>query len=227
MALSKSNVAITFFDVDRTVVTANTANLYLRWRYQRGEIGLRGVLVAASWLAQYAVGTLNADAIAERGVADVAGKTGVQFRSEIETFYNECVRDVISQDAQLELRRVAVQGSELVLLSAGLEDSVRLLAEDLRDEKMGEVHTIATRLEEKKGILTGRCERLCYGEHKVGLARDFAEARGVSLDDCAFYSDSISDAPLLEAVGKPIVINPDFRLRRLAKKRRWPVRRWS
>ncbi len=54
-------------------------------------------------------------------------------------------------------------------------------------------------------------------------ARDIAAERGYRLADCRAYSDSITDLPLLEAVGHPTVVNPDRALRRLAAQRGWPV----
>jgi phosphoserine phosphatase len=58
------------------------------------------------------------------------------------------------------------------------------------------------------------------------LARAFANERGFALEDACFYSDSITDLPLLEAVGTPIIVNPDARLRRHAKRRGWRIERW-
>ena len=37
------------------------------------------------------------------------------------------------------------------------------------------------------------------------------------------YSDSFSDAPMLESVGEPVAVNPDRRLKRVAAQRGWPV----
>ena len=37
------------------------------------------------------------------------------------------------------------------------------------------------------------------------------------------YSDSHTDLPFLEAVGRPVVVNPDRDLRRIAAARGWPV----
>jgi putative phosphoserine phosphatase/1-acylglycerol-3-phosphate O-acyltransferase len=45
----------------------------------------------------------------------------------------------------------------------------------------------------------------------------------VNIADCAAYTDSIYDSPLLEAVGAPHAVNPDARLQVLATARRWPV----
>ena len=38
-----------------------------------------------------------------------------------------------------------------------------------------------------------------------------------------FYSDSINDLPLLELVNKPIAVNPDRKLKSMAKKRNWHI----
>jgi phosphoserine phosphatase len=53
-----------------------------------------------------------------------------------------------------------------------------------------------------------------------------AAREGFDLADATFYSDSITDLPLLEAVKTPIVINPDRRLRRIAQRRGWPIEAW-
>ena len=47
-----------------------------------------------------------------------------------------------------------------------------------------------------------------------------------TLDDAIFYSDSISDLPLLERVKQPIVVNPDPRLQRVARRRGWTILAW-
>ena len=64
------------------------------------------------------------------------------------------------------------------------------------------------------GRYNGVIEYYCYGEAKAEAARALAAARGYRLADCRAYSDSITDLPLLEAVGHPTVVNPDRALRR-------------
>ena len=87
---------------------------------------------------------------------------------------------------------------------------------------------VSTVLEvDAEGRFTGRAERpLCLGEGKLQRARALAEAQGFRLEDATFYSDSISDLPLLELVGEPVAVNPDPRLRRVAERRRWRIERW-
>jgi phosphoserine phosphatase len=52
------------------------------------------------------------------------------------------------------------------------------------------------------------------------------QSLGSSLEHAVFYTDSITDLPLLEAVGRPVAVNPDPRLRRLARRRGWPIEDW-
>ena len=41
--------------------------------------------------------------------------------------------------------------------------------------------------------------------------------------DAYAYADSASDLPLLMACGHPVAVNPDRRLREVARQRRWPI----
>jgi len=76
-------------------------------------------------------------------------------------------------------------------------------------------------------LFTGQIiEPLCYGLGKIERTARLAEREGFRLEDASFYSDSITDLPLLEVVKVPIVINPDRRLRKIAKKRGWPIEEW-
>jgi hypothetical protein len=54
-----------------------------------------------------------------------------------------------------------------------------------------------------------------------------AAAGGYDLADCYAYSDSVTDLPMLEAVGHPTAVNPDRALRKVAAEREWPVREFS
>ena len=51
--------------------------------------------------------------------------------------------------------------------------------------------------------------------------------RQLDLSQSWFYTDSYTDMPMLERVGNQVVVNPDPRLRRIAKRRGWPVQDWS
>ncbi len=88
---------------------------------------------------------------------------------------------------------------------------------------LGAALVIATRMEIAEGCYTGQMEFYAYGEAKAQRVRELAAERGYQLADCYAYSDSVTDLPMLEAVGRPHAVNPDRALRRLAQQRGWPV----
>ena len=94
--------------------------------------------------------------------------------------------------------------------------------------RLGIEHVVASELEtDAHGVFTGRfVSPLCMGEGKVERAKRFADARGFSLAEATFYSDSFTDLPLLEIVKEPVIVNPDPRLARVAKKRGWRIETW-
>jgi HAD superfamily hydrolase (TIGR01490 family) len=211
------------FDVDKTLVTVNTARLYVKWRMDRSEAGLGEYLQMSRVLLKYALGTLDAEDTARKGFRAVAGYDEATMRGECRAWYQKIVRPHISDDARRELEKRQRQGYVVGILSASTAYLTEPLAEDL-----GIDHVLCTRLTVQDGKLTGDYERpLCYGPGKVQWARDWAEAHGVSLERSIFYTDSISDLPMLEAVGSPRVVNPDPRLRLLALRRRYPVEHWK
>jgi phosphoserine phosphatase len=86
---------------------------------------------------------------------------------------------------------------------------------------------VCTHLESREGRLTGEViPPVCYGQGKVVWAERFATEEEVDLSASYFYTDSISDLPLLERIGQPVAVNPDPRLRRVALNRGWPIEKF-
>ena len=111
-------------------------------------------------------------------------------------------------------------GHDVVVVSASSAEMVEPIA-----ALVGADRAIATRMEvDAEGRFTGRIEHsLLHGAKVAALVAD-ASAHRISLSRSWAYSDSISDRPMLEAVGHPVAVNPDRDLRRLADAQGWPVR---
>jgi hypothetical protein len=69
-------------------------------------------------------------------------------------------------------------------------------------------------------------EIYAHGPHKADLVRAIAACDDIDLAASFAYSDSATDLPLLEAVGHPVVVNPDRVLARVARQREWPARQF-
>jgi putative phosphoserine phosphatase / 1-acylglycerol-3-phosphate O-acyltransferase len=111
-------------------------------------------------------------------------------------------------------------GRRLVLATTTPDDMIRPLA-----ERLGFDDVVATRYGvDGDGRYDGTIDgEFVWGRGKLQAVRDWAGREGVDVDASWAYSDSFYDAPLLAAVGHPVVVNPDPRMLALAVVRRWPV----
>lgn len=173
--------------------------LYLAVTYRMGFLSMKRLGdVAGRWLR-------------EREEREVTEHCGQWYRDQVCTKFNDVVVSL--------LRDHAAKGHVVALLTAGTRYLNDFIAADLGIE-----HVLASELEVCDGRFTGRAVLpLCYGAGKIERAERFAAERGIDLSRSYFYSDSISDLPMLERVGEPRIVCPDPRLRREARRRGWPI----
>jgi fatty acyl-CoA reductase len=123
------------------------------------------------------------------------------------------------------LRRIRAHkraGHRVLLLTGALDVVVEPLAELL------EVDLDCARLLVRDGRLTGDLESPpAAGEARATLLQAYADRHGLDLGASFAYADAISDLPMLETVGLPVVVNPDARLSQVADQRGWRVERWE
>lgn len=211
-----------FFDMDHTLVNGNTGSLFMRWKRERGEVRRADFLRYLRFLAQYSVGAIDATELREKAASSLRGTHVEAFDAELEGWYERLVRPRITEAARQEVERRRARGDVLVVLSASLPFAVRPLADDLA---IG--HVICSEFEVDDGRFTGRFAKLCYGSAKVEAAVSFAREHGIDLERSAFYTDSVSDLPLLRCVGEPRIVNPDPRLLLHARRQGWRIESWS
>lgn len=210
------------FDMDHTLVGANSALLYMKWLRGRGEARRRDAVRFGWWFFRYMAGALDADGIARIVALPLAGRDAARFIHEVETWSAAQVVPFISARARAVVAERQARGELCAVLTSSTAYAARPVADALGIE-----HILASRLVAEDGRLTGSIEEpFCFGEAKVTVARRWAALHGIDLGRSAFYSDSITDLPMLDAVGEPVVVNPDPRLRWVAWRRGWPVERW-
>ncbi len=107
------------------------------------------------------------------------------------------------------------------IVSAALQEVVDALVAEL-----GFDGGLGSTAEVEDGVYTGRLVRRLDGHAKAKAIAVLAAAEGIDLRESTAYSDSASDVPFLEAVGYPVAVNPDRRLRRVAAERSWRVLRF-
>ena len=215
--------AAAFFDLDGTLIEKNSATLWMAAERRAGRLGRRLALEGAFYVLLYRFRSVDMLRLSRKALETIRGLTEETLRARTREWFR---RDVMRHAAPGARRAVAwhrERGDRLVLLT-----SASVYAGEAAVEAFGLDDLIATRYEVAGGRFTGEpLTPLCYGAGKVTLAERWAEREGVDLDASTFYSDSFTDAPMLERVGHPRVVNPDLRLRLKARLRGWPVEDWS
>jgi phosphoserine phosphatase len=186
-----------FFDLDKTIIATSSASAFARPLYASGLLTRRDVLRTAFARTLFQLG--GADAVqTERLRAALASTVTGWDVAELEALVADTLETAIRP----------------VVFAEVVEPIARLLgADDL----------VATRMEVVDGRYTGNVASYAYGPAKADAIRELAAARGYDLAASHAYSDSITDAPMLEAVGHAAVVNPGRALRRLATERGWQV----
>jgi HAD superfamily hydrolase (TIGR01490 family) len=110
-------------------------------------------------------------------------------------------------------------GCKIVFCTGALDFSMTPLV-----RHFGADDLIANRMQFVAGVATGRVvPPIVEGAHKARVIRDYCVENDLSLDQSFAYSDSASDYPMLAVVGRPTAVNPDVRLRSLARSYEWPI----
>lgn len=213
--------AAAFFDLDKTVIATSSALAFGRPFYRGGLINRRTLL--RSVYAQLVFRSSGADEEQMDRLRAylqtlVAGWDVGEVRRIVQETLADLITPRIFAEALVLMADHRAAGRDVVIVSSSGEDVVSPIA-----ELLGVPDFVATRMEVVEGRYSGEIEFYAYAEGKAAAIRDLALDRGYQLADSFAYSDSITDLPMLELVGHPVVVNPDRALRRVAAERDWPI----
>lgn len=210
-----------FFDLDKTVIAKSSALAFGRPFYRDGLITRRDAVKAAYAHLAFKIGGADDAGMAKIRdyVAELCkGWSADQVSQIVDETLHELIKPYVYAEAAALIAEHQAVGRDVVLVSASGEEFVRPIGEQL-----GVSDVIATRMRIVEGVYTGEIDFYAAGAGKVSAVKDLAAERGYDLAECYAYSDSISDAPLLETVGNPSAVNPDRGLRRFATEKGWPI----
>ncbi len=210
-----------FFDLDKTVIAKSSALAFGRPFYRDGLITRRDMVKAAYAQLVFRLG--GADEAQMARIRDHVAALCRGWRIEqVSQIVNETLHELINPYVYAEAAALIdehrLAGRDVVVVSTSGEEMVRPIAAQL-----GIDDVIATRMVVDDGRYTGEVAFYAAGSTKADAARMLAKDRDYDLSSSYAYSDSVSDIPLLEAVGHPTAVNPDRGLRRTAAERGWPV----
>jgi len=218
--------AAAFFDLDKTLMAGSSGMQFARIAAGQGIVGRRQL---ASWAFEHLRYRLHGTTDARTAeVLKVAREliTGVPEKT-IERMGPEVMAAILPRVFPQMLAEVYAHqdaGRQTFIVSAAGNGVVETLAHVL-----GMTGGIGTRYEvDAEGNFTGRLDGpFVYGRGKVEAMREFAARHDIDLDESYAYSDSLSDLPMLRAVGNPVAVNPDPPLAEIARAEGWQVLRFE
>ncbi|QUH05297.1 HAD-IB family hydrolase [Saccharopolyspora erythraea] len=216
--------AAAFFDVDNTMMMG--ASLF---HFARGMAARK--FLTASDLAGFAWQQLkfriggrenpqDVKASREHALSFVRGRAVQELVELSEEIYDELMADRIWAGTRALAQMHLDAGQRVWLVTATPVQLAQIIA-----RRLGLTGALGTVAESEDGVFTGRLVgEMLHGRAKAHAVRALAASEGLDLRRCTAYSDSSNDVPMLSAVGTAVAVNPDQRLRDIARTRGWEIR---
>lgn len=211
-----------FFDLDKTVIAKASMVAFGRDFYREGLISRR-TIASAIWghfiYQHLGASEAKLEEVREKALAMTKGWDQAHVKKIVRETLRTVVEPIIYAEAADLIAEHKAAGRIVALVSASPEEIVAPLGDFLRVDRV-----LATRARvDDEGHYTGLVDFYCAGPYKPVAMAAMADELDIDLSASYAYSDSATDLPMMEAVGHPVVVNPDRVLARIAKERGWEI----
>ncbi|WP_374727479.1 HAD family hydrolase [Haloactinomyces albus] len=216
--------AAAFFDVDNTMMMGASLFHFARGLAAR-KFFKAGDLAGFAWQQiKFRIGgeenLEDVQASREQALSFVAGRDVADLVELSEEIYDELMADRIWAGTRALAQMHLDAGQRVWLVTATPVELAQIIA-----RRLGLTGALGTVAESSHGLYTGRLVgEMLHGKAKAHAVRALATSEGLDLRRCTAYSDSSNDVPMLSAVGTAVAVNPDQRLRDVARSRGWEIR---
>lgn len=211
---------IALFDLDNTLLDGDSDHAWAEYLIEEGVLHPEEYHAKNEWFFErYKDGTLDIHEFLDFQLAPIANRPRRQLEAWHQDFMQRKIRPMILPKA-VELIESHADAEKAIVTATN-----RFITGPIAGE-LGVATLIATDIEEKDGIFTGKPRGTpTFREGKVERVNEWLASRGCTLEGCEswFYSDSLNDLPLLARVTHPVAVDPDATLRAHAEERGWPV----
>jgi HAD superfamily hydrolase (TIGR01490 family) len=210
-----------FFDLDKTILATSSALAFAKPFYRGGLISRSDVIRSAYAQFMFLAGGADHDqmeAMRQYMSTLVAGWNVAKVQQIVAETLDDIITPAIYEEAVALIESHHDAGREVIIISSSGTEVVEPIG-----ARLGVDIAVGSQLMIDNGEYTGEILFYAYGENKAQAMRDLAAERGYDLAHSYAYTDSITDLPMLEAVGHPNAVNPDDALRAIATERGWEI----
>jgi HAD superfamily hydrolase (TIGR01490 family) len=210
---------IAFFDLDGTIINANSGKASIMWSYKKGLMTRLDILRGLYQAILFRYGLKSTAKIINSMVGWLKGVSESALVNMSEEIFKDQLIKAIRPELVEKIRYHKNNGGMVVILSSALMPVCRAVADYL---EMDDV--ICSVLETRDGILTGNTVgSICFGKEKAIRLNKFCHSHNINPLNSWYYGDSADDLQTLGCVGNPVCVNPDKKLLKAAKQRNWEI----
>ena len=212
-----------FFDLDRTILKINSGEALLRRAHKNGILSNYKFISAYYLSILHKLRLIDSARLIEKFTAWLANYSVNTIESLCLEILEKDLIPAIRPQINVELKRHKEQGANVVLLSSSLSSICSPLAKYL------EIPTvICTELEVQNEVYSGLPKGdFCFREEKLNRMIRILATNNSAIEDAFYYGDSIDDLPVLQSVGFPVCVNPDVKLKKIARQHHWEIHLWN
>ena len=213
---------VAFFDLDKTIIDVNSARLIALFAYQNKLLSKQDIISGLYFAALYKTRLISTKFLMEIMTKWLKNVNMEQLTRLFEDLGVHIVENKIREQAKKKLDFHKQQGAKAVILSASVQDICEPVRQYL---KMDDI--ICTVMEINNHRYTGNVAgNYCYAEEKLSRVIEYCTKHQLNIEDAWYYADSLSDISVLSAVGHPVCVSPDRKLKKYAQKNDWPIEIW-
>jgi putative phosphoserine phosphatase / 1-acylglycerol-3-phosphate O-acyltransferase len=213
-----------FFDLDGTLVAGFTAIILTQERLRRRDMGVGELISMVTAGLNHQLGRIEFEELISKASGALRGRMLSDLDEIGERLFVQRIESRIYPEMRELVRAHLARGHTVVLSSSALTIQVAPVAAFL-----GIVNTLTNKFETNDdGVLTGDVVKpILWGPGKASAVQKFAGENGIDLKDSYFYADGDEDVALMYLVGNPRPTNPEGKMAAVAKRRGWPILRFS
>ena len=213
-----------FFDLDGTLVAGFTAIILTQERFRRRDMGVGELISMITAGLNHQLGRIEFEELISKASGALRGRALSDLEEIGERLFNQKIESRIYPEMRELVRAHLARGHTVVLSSSALTIQVGPVARFL-----GIVNTLTNKFETNDdGVLTGGVLKpILWGPGKAAAVQKFAAENDIDLKDSYFYADGDEDVALMYLVGNPRPTNPEGKMAAVARRRGWPILRFT
>ncbi|OCA96829.1 HAD family hydrolase [Clostridium beijerinckii] len=196
---------LAIFDIDYTITKKETLMELFKYVIKKDKKNLRFLPRAIYCGIMYAIGLYDERKVKETFLRFIDGIKEEELAELVKEFYDERLKNILYDDALKMMKKLKNEGYDIYLISASPEFYVNEFYNIKEVDKV-----IGTKFGFENGTFVRKIVgNNCKGEEKVRRLKEVLKDEKIEVDfkESYMFSDSLSDKPLLDLVGKPYLIN--------------------